>query len=74
MATQITEYKCPCCTAPLHFGEGSGRLECDYCGSSYSVKEMEALNAKEDAKAEEAFAEEEVVQQAPDTGEGSWDV
>lgn len=73
MATQITEYKCPCCTAPLRFGEGSGRLECDYCGSSYTVTEMEVLNAQEEAKAEEAFAEAEAVQQTPDTGEGSWD-
>ena len=40
MPTQVTEFKCPACTAPLHFSEETGRLECDYCGSSFSVEEM----------------------------------
>ena len=37
MPTQVTEFKCPACTAPLHFSEETGRLECDYCGSSFTV-------------------------------------
>ena len=43
MAEQITNYKCPACTGPLHFVGASGKLECDYCGSSYSVEEIEAI-------------------------------
>ena len=43
MADQITNYKCPACTGPLHFVGASGKLECDYCGSSYSVEEFEAI-------------------------------
>ena len=43
MADQITNYKCPACTGPLHFVGASGKLECDYCGSSYSVEESEAI-------------------------------
>ena len=43
MADQITNYKCPACTGPLHFAGASGKLECDYCGSSYSVEEIEAI-------------------------------
>ena len=43
MADQITNYKCPACTGPLHFVGASGKLECDYCGSSYSVEEIEAI-------------------------------
>ena len=41
MPTQVTEFKCPACTAPLHFSEETGRLECDYCGSSFTVAEAE---------------------------------
>ena len=54
MATQITNYQCPACTAPLHFVGESGRLECDYCGSSFNIAEIEALYAKKEAKAAEA--------------------
>ena len=53
MATAINTYQCPACTAPLHFAAGSGKLECEYCGSSYEVAEMEALYAKKAAPAPE---------------------
>ena len=33
MASQVTNYKCPACTGPLHFVGASGKLECDYCGA-----------------------------------------
>ena len=33
MASQITNYKCPACTGPLHFVGASGMLECDFCGA-----------------------------------------
>ena len=51
MATQINTYQCPACTGPLHFGAGSGKLECEYCGSSYEVAEVEAFYAKKAAAA-----------------------
>lgn len=76
MPTQITQYRCPCCTAPLRFDGKADRLECDYCGSSYIVTEIEALNAQKDAQAEKAFAEaeaaaeQEAVQQQEET---AWD-
>ena len=53
MATQITNYQCPACTGPLHFVGESGRLECDYCGSSFDIAEIEALYAEKEAKAAE---------------------
>ena len=34
MPTQVTNYQCPACTGPLHYSAKSGKLECDYCGSS----------------------------------------
>ena len=51
MATAINTYQCPACTGPLHFAAGSGKLECEYCGSSYEVAEVEALYAKKAAAA-----------------------
>ena len=55
MPTQVTEFKCPACTAPLHFSEETGQLECDYCGSSFSVEEMESRSAEKEQQAAEAF-------------------
>ena len=49
MATGINTYQCPACTGPLHFGAGSGKLECEYCGSSYEVAEVEAFYAQKAA-------------------------
>lgn len=54
MADQVTNYKCPACTGPLHFGGGSGKMECDYCGSLFDVDEIENLYEKENELAVEA--------------------
>lgn len=51
MPTQVTNYQCPACTAPLHYSAKSGKLECDYCGSSFDVAEIEALYARKEAEA-----------------------
>ena len=51
MASQITNYKCPACTGPLHFVGASGMLECDFCGAKYDVAQIEALYAEKEAKA-----------------------
>ena len=39
---------------PLHFTGESGRLECDYCGSSFNTAEIEALYGEKEANAVEA--------------------
>ena len=54
MASQITNYKCPACTGPLHFVGASGMLECDFCGAKYDVAQIEALYAEKEAKSVEA--------------------
>lgn len=66
MTTQITNYQCPACTGPLHFDGGSGKLECEYCGSAFEVAEIEALYAEKEAAAAEAGgkAEEKRVAEA----------
>lgn len=39
----ILNYKCPNCTAALTFDPKTQRLVCDYCGSSYSIEEVQAM-------------------------------
>ena len=64
MATQVTNYQCPACTGPLHFAGESGKLECDYCGASFEVAEIEALYAEKEAKAAEAAQKQEEAEAA----------
>ena len=72
MPAQITNYQCPACTGPLHFAPESGKLECEYCGSVYEMKEIEALYAEKDKNAAQAQAEaEEKEKEAAKTDE--WD-
>ncbi len=83
LASQITNVKCPACTGPLRYDSDSGRLQCDYCGSSYSVKEIEALYAQQDAaayaamqaaiaEAEAASEDEKAEQQLYETSNADW--
>ena len=69
MATQITNYQCPACTGPLHFVGESGRLECDYCGSSFDIAEIEAFYAEKEAKAAEAAQKREETEAAQKSAE-----
>ena len=72
MAEQITNYQCPACGGPLHFVGASGKLECDYCGSTYEVAEIEKLYQEKDKQADAAFQKEEAKREASAEGE-SWD-
>ena len=63
MASQITNYQCPSCTGPLHYGDKSGKLECDYCGSKFTVQEIEALYREKDEAAAAAQAQAQAQQQ-----------
>jgi len=65
MATQITNYQCPACTGPLQFSSTSGKLECEYCESSFEVAQIEALYAEKEraAAAAQAQSEQEEAQQ-----------
>lgn len=58
MPSQVTNYKCPACGAPLHFSEITGKVECDYCGSSYDAEEIEAKYKEKNAEAEKAAQED----------------
>ena len=67
MPAQVTNYQCPSCGGPLHFAGATGRLECDYCGKSYTANEIEALYAQHDQSAAEAAQaqQEQPVEFAP---------
>ena len=54
MSSQVTNYQCPSCTGPLHFVGSSGKLECECCGNTYDVAEIEALYQKKEEQAVEA--------------------
>ncbi len=73
MAAQVTNYQCPACNGPLQFDGGTGKLECEYCGSSFPVEEIEALYAEKDEKAAEAMAEADEISGAVPSQEG-WDM
>lgn len=59
MGEQISNYKCPNCTGPLQFDPASGKLVCEYCGSSYEISEIENLFAAQDAQAAQNAASAE---------------
>lgn len=84
MANQITNYQCPACTGPLHYVGASGKLECDYCGSKFTVQEIEALYREKDeaaaaaqqaAEAQAATAQQEAAEDSEWVGSGeNWAV
>ena len=58
MASQITNYQCPSCTGPLRFDGASGKLQCDYCGSSFTTAEIEKIYKDKLEQAEQAAIDE----------------
>ena len=55
LPSQITNYQCPACGGPLHFSPETGRLVCDYCGSTYTTEEVEAFYREKDEAAAAAM-------------------
>ena len=57
---------------PLHFTGESGRLACDYCGSSFNTAAIEALYGEKEANAVQAAQNAAEAEEA--TADGSdWD-
>lgn len=74
MAEAIS-YKCLACGGPLEFTPGAEQIVCEYCGSAFTIAEIEAFYAQQVAE-EEAKAVEEAVaaQNAADYRQaGGWD-
>lgn len=78
MAIDITNYKCPRCTGPVHYNGATNRLVCDFCDGSFTVEEMEALYGKLDQPiaepAQQPEKEPEVLTEEMLDGSGTWDV
>ncbi len=70
MADQVTNYKCPACTGPMHFDSATGKLHCDYCDSSYEVAEIEALYAQKNS---DAAASDQAAQKIEEDSTEGWD-
>ena len=68
MAEKITVYQCPACTGPLSFDGKIGKLKCDYCGTTYTTQEIEALYAD---KNKSAAAADAAAQKKADEAEAS---
>ena len=64
MPSQITNFQCPACTGPLRFDEASGKLRCDYCGSTYTVQEIDALYKEKQEQAAAAALQQEAKEEA----------
>lgn len=53
--TRVIEYKCPCCSAGLKFGDESQKLTCEYCGNEFDVETVKAFNAAENEESKDDF-------------------
>lgn len=75
MASQVTNYKCPACTGPLHYDGALGKLKCDYCECAFDVAEIEALYARDNEKAAASMesAEEKREAEKEKAAQGGWD-
>lgn len=72
MASEVTNYKCPACTGPLHYASDSGKLECDYCGSSYTIEEIDSRYAEKLKEAAEEFEQAEETEAELEYKENMW--
>ena len=68
---ETVNYQCPACGGPLHFSGETGGLVCDYCDSTFTVKQVEDLYAAKQEKAEGKAEKEKLrAQKAEDAGAG----
>ncbi len=54
---ETVNYQCPSCSAPLRFSGETETLVCDYCDSSFTVEQVEALYAAKQEKTDTAAAD-----------------
>ena len=71
MSSKLTNYQCPSCTGPLRYDTSTGRLQCDYCGSSFTTAEIEKILQDKLEEAEHA-ALDTVAQQTAAANNSSW--
>ena len=47
---EALEYKCPSCCATIAFNPKLGKWKCDYCGSQFTLEEINQKNKKSSIK------------------------
>lgn len=62
-ATQVIEYKCPCCNAGLHFGSEMQQLKCEYCDNTFDISTVRAYNESENLESVEEITWESAMSQ-----------
>jgi len=50
---QALENKCPACNASISFNPEIGKWKCEYCGSVFSLEEINAANKKQETKSKQ---------------------
>ncbi len=50
---EIVSYQCPNCRAPLSFDPATGKFTCEYCSSSFTKEELDAMDEKRERKVTE---------------------
>lgn len=72
---QLTNYRCPACSGPLHYGSKTGKMECDYCGSSFTLQEIESFyNPPKEETQSEAREEPAEAASEEDQDTSEWDL
>lgn len=59
---KAVDNKCPACGAPIFLKPKTGKWECDYCGSAFSLEELKKHNNASSDKNNEAIAEEDKIE------------
>ncbi len=67
---ETTNYQCPSCGGRLRFNGELGQLQCEFCESTYTPAEIEALYAQKQAKADAKAASGREAEVAKETGVG----
>lgn len=67
---ESTNYQCPNCNGRLFYNGEMGQLQCEFCESTFSPQEVEALYAQKQAKADAAASGDRAAEVAAETGVG----
>ena len=54
-ASNVIEYKCPCCNAGLVFEDDAQRLTCPYCDNTFEIDAVRAFNESQEEAAQDEF-------------------
>ena len=48
-SSDVREVSCPACTAPMRFDPGTGKMLCDFCGTTLEIKKKKRKQEKRKA-------------------------